>query len=91
MRPNRRIEETVQNGFVINLPSEVTIKEIPAIKIKSSTLEIIYVKDNSSEKKIISNVKGFGDVVLWESEAYDRLGQWTDADVKTRLIELFLK
>lgn len=91
MRPNRRIKETNQVKFVVELPVEVTVKEIPAIKIKSSSLEVISVKDDKSEKKVISNIKGLGEVVLWESEDYERLGQWSQSDVKTRLIELFLK
>jgi hypothetical protein len=28
-------------------------------------------------------------VVLWEGAAYDAIGQWTDADVQTRLTELY--
>jgi hypothetical protein len=42
-------------------------------------------------KKIVARTKELGDVVLWESDSYERVGQWTDADVETRLIELFLK
>ena len=28
-------------------------------------------------------------VILWEDAAYDVIGQWTDANVSARIIELF--
>ena len=28
-------------------------------------------------------------VVLWEGEAYDSIGQWTDSNVEARLAELY--
>jgi hypothetical protein len=91
MRPIRRIKETNQDGFVVNLPTEVVVREIPALTIKSSSLEVMYIRDESLDKKIISKIKGIGEVTLWESDQYDRMSQWTNEDVKTRLIELFLK
>ena len=91
MRPNRRIDQNTETKMVITLPTEVTVKEVPAIKIKTSTLEVISIQDVPNKKKIIANTKELGLVTLWESETYDRIGQWTDSDVETRLIELFLK
>ena len=91
MRPNRRIDQSTETKMVITLPTEVTVKEVPAIKIKTSTLEVISIQDVPNKKKIIANTKELGLVTLWESETYDRIGQWTDSDVETRLIELFLK
>jgi hypothetical protein len=91
MRPNRRIDQSTETKMIITLPTEVTVKEVPSIKIKTSTLEVISIQDVPNKKKIIANTKELGLVTLWESETYDRIGQWTDSDVETRLIELFLK
>jgi hypothetical protein len=91
MRQNRLNNKNVQNGITITLPTEVVIKDIPAIKIKTSTLEVLSVKDNPTQKKIVANTKELGEITLWESDSYERIGQWTDSDVETRLIEIFLK
>lgn len=91
MRPNRRNNQNQYPGLVVTLPTEVIVKEIPAIQIRTSSLEVLYVQDIPSMKKIVAKTKELGDVVLWESDSYERVGQWTDSDVETRLIELFLK
>lgn len=91
MRPERRNTQNNSVGMIVNLPKEVVIKDIPAIQIKTSILEVISVQDIPSQKKIVANTKQLGLVTLWESDTYDRIGQWSDTDVETRLIELFLK
>ena len=91
MRPNKRENQNKYTGLVVSLPTELVVKDIPSVKIKSSSLEVISIQDIPSMKKIIAKTKELGDVVLWESDSYDRVGQWTDSDVETRLIELFLK
>jgi hypothetical protein len=91
MRPNRRNTQNQYSGLIITLPTEVVVKEIPALQIKTSSLEVLSVQDIPSMKKIVAKTKQLGDVVLWESDSYEKVGQWTDSDVETRLIELFLK
>lgn len=91
MRPERRKVNNVETKMVVNLPVEVVIREIPSIQIKSSQIEVISVEDKQSQKKIVANTKQLGQVTLWESDYYDRIGQWTDSDVESRLIELFLR
>jgi len=91
MRPNRRNLNETSSKMIINLPVEVVIREIPSTQIKSSKIEVLSIQDNQSQKKITANTKELGQITLWESDSYDRIGQWTDSDVETRLIELFLK
>jgi hypothetical protein len=91
MRPQRRKNKTESPSTVINLPIEVVVREIPSIQIKTSTIEITSVEDSSTQRKIFVNTKELGKITLWENEMYDRIGQWTDNDIETRLIELFLK
>jgi len=91
MRPQRRIKNDSTPKMVVNLPVEVVVREIPSIQIKSSSIEILSIEDKQSQKKIVANTKELGQITLWESDSYDRIGQWTDSDVESRLIELFLK
>lgn len=91
MRPQRRIKNDLTPKMVVNLPVEVVVREIPSIQIKSSSIEILSIEDKQSQKKIVANTKELGQITLWESDSYDRIGQWTDSDVESRLIELFLK
>lgn len=74
----------------INLPAEKIIREIPAYQLKIDKVEIRYVQDDMANKKVTAITKGItGTIVLWEGEAYDAIGQWTDQDVDDRIIELF--
>jgi hypothetical protein len=41
------------------------------------------------EKKVIAHTSEFGSVVLWEGDAYDAIGQWTDLDVTARIKEIY--
>jgi len=72
----------------IDLPAEFS-KEIPAKQIKINKLEIFSVIDEPSNKKVTALLKHFGKITLWEGDAYDEIGQWTDDDVKQRLIEIY--
>jgi|LakMenEpi03Aug12_release.lakeMendotaPanAssembly.Ray.scaffolds.fasta_scaffold744735_2 hypothetical protein len=91
MRPNKRSIQNQTEGLLISLPTEVVVREIPAVKIKTSTIEVTSVEDISRQRKIVAYTKELGPITLWENEMYDRIGQWTDSDIETRLIELFLK
>lgn len=90
-RFNRPIPFSQLNkGYNIDLPNEIT-KVIPAKEVKITKLEVYSVIDEPSSKKVTANLNGFGKVVLWEGAAYDAIGQWTDDDVKNRLIEIYSK
>ena len=55
-----------------------------------TTVEIISIVDNPVKKTITANIIGKPYmVILWEDAAYDVIGQWTDANVSARIIELF--
>lgn len=77
------------NGFEVNLGGEKTIITYPAKEIKDSKIIISHIVDDYSNKRIIAYTKSFlGTVVLWEKEEYDSIGQWTDLDVKNKIIEI---
>jgi hypothetical protein len=44
--------------------------------------------DKPGEKLVVVQTDEVGEIILWEGAAYDAIGQWTDLDVQTRLIEI---
>ena len=86
---SERIKDKKNDGLIIELGQEVILKEIPAQQIKATSIQITSMVDNPTEKTITIKTNSIlGSVVLWEGEAYDAIGQWTDENVKTRLIEI---
>lgn len=74
----------------INLqnPKKVVLQEEKSKTV--STLTVVRVVDLPKRKLVRCFVEELdGPVVLWEGAAYDAIGQWTDADVETRLTELY--
>lgn len=58
-------------------------------KVEVSTVTVLRLVDFPGEKvvrAVLSEIPNA--IVLWEGDAYDAAGQWTDADVQKRLIEL---
>jgi hypothetical protein len=90
MKQFKRFTPIIQSKktIKIDLPAEFS-KEIPAKQIKINKLEIFSVIDEPSNKKVTALLKHFGKITLWEGDAYDEIGQWTDDDVKERLIEIY--
>jgi hypothetical protein len=83
-------EQSVGNPLTVDLGSKKVVKQIPARSIEISKIEILSIEDSAINKKVIARVKGFpGQIVLWEGDAYDAIGQWTDADVATRIKEIY--
>jgi hypothetical protein len=87
----RNLASESVNGLTVSLPSQVVVKDIPAYQIKTDKIKIIEMIDDSTKKTITAYTKQFGKVVLWEGAAYDSIGQWTDDEVKSKLISLYVK
>lgn len=76
-------------GFSVELGETKVLRTIPERIISADKIEIEQVIDNYAEKKVIAMTKSIlGQVVLWEGASYDAIGQWTDEDVKTRLLQI---
>ena len=76
-------------GVKVNLGEQKVNKSFPAKTISASEIDIIKIIDLYSEKKVIAYCKlPLGIVTLWEGAAYDAIGQWTDQDVRTRILEI---
>jgi len=70
------------------------ITESPIIvqsEITTSKIEVLSITDSNQDRNIIANIR-IADkecsVMLWELNAYDNLGQWTDDMVVARIKEL---
>lgn len=61
----------------------------PARTKTVSGFTIIYNADYPTEKKVYCFTEELGRILLWEGAEYDAAGQWTDDDVKNRLIALY--
>ena len=78
------------SGLTIDLPSEIVVKHIPAYTVKASKIEVSNIIDDSVAKKVTAKTN-LGGIVLWQGAEYDAIGQWTDADVHNKLVELYVK
>lgn len=85
--------ELEQIGVVITLdtPKEVTIKAAqPAVTTPVSEFTILTIQDNCVDtvKAVVKVADVNRVIVLWENEAYDTIGDWTQTQANTRIIEL---
>jgi hypothetical protein len=74
----------------INLqnPKKVVLQEEKSKTV--TTLTVSRIVDLPKKKVVRAFVEELDEpVVLWEGDAYDAAGQWTDSDVEARLTELY--
>jgi hypothetical protein len=90
MRPIRdRIIKENATPLVVSFDSPKVIKEVPAYQLTVPQLEVNYFVDSPSEKIVEAYIKSIGRVVLWEGDAYDAIGDWTNTDVSNRIKEIY--
>jgi hypothetical protein len=65
------------------------IQESPSYVFNLGDISVDHYIDSPSYKTVTAYTKQVGAIVLWEGDAYDAIGQWTDSDVEARLLELF--
>lgn len=73
----------------ITLGSPVDVVTVPEQKKTISELTIQQLIDNPNRKIVTANTVELGRIVLWEGADYDAIGQWTDADVISRINALY--
>jgi hypothetical protein len=76
--------------MIINLtqPHTVTIQEAKTRTI--NTLTVNRMVDLPSQKIVRVFIEESPEAItLWEGDAYDNIGQWTDQNVAERLVEIF--
>jgi hypothetical protein len=76
----------------LSIPQVLTdpsIQEVISYDFQLADINIDHYIDSPSYKTVVAYTKQVGAILLWEGAAYDAIGQWTDADVEARLLELF--
>lgn len=73
--------------IVINNPREFVI--IPEKKAVVDKITVLNVTDHGPSKIVTAFTREFGNIILWQAEEYEAIGQWTDMDVENRLNELY--
>ena len=58
-------------------------------KVTIEKLTITELVDLPSRKMVVAKTQQVGSIVLWKDADYDAIGQWTDADVMTRITQLY--
>jgi len=69
-----------------------TPKELVLVKEQKRTISKITINevvDNSERKIVLAYTLELGVITLWEGDAYDAIGQWTDTDVINKINELY--
>ena len=85
-----RPQKDSYSGITVNFQTPKVVKEIPASNITVSKIEITSIEDSSSTKTVTAYTKGYPfKIILWTGAAYDAIGQWTDADVTSRIHQLY--
>lgn len=75
--------------FIINFESEKVIRRVPETVTTSTKVTIIEMIDNPGRRQVIATMyEQPGMIVLWEGDAYDAIGNWTNEDVIARINEI---
>ena len=73
--------------IIFNTQKELVVTQ--EVKNTFTSVTVSSVTDRPGMKLVTVNLlEGFS-IVLWENEAYDAIGQWTDTDVINRINELY--
>lgn len=74
----------------ISLPTPKEQVLVQEVKKNITKLTVQRMVDLPAKKEVKVFVKELKEpIVLWAGEAYDEVGQWTNADVEAKLLELF--
>lgn len=52
-------------------------------------ITILTMIDEPKNKRVTVKTLELGSIILWEGSEYDNIGQWTDDDVKDRILEIY--
>ena len=74
--------------ITFNAPKDIVV--VPQQTKAVDQITIFSIQDFPSRKLVQANTREIGVIVLWEGDAYDTIGQWTDTDVINRINELYV-
>jgi cyanophycinase-like exopeptidase len=73
--------------IIFNSPKEIVT--VPQVTKTVSSITIVRMVDFPQRKTVYAETIEAGRVMLWEGDAYDTIGQWTDTDVENRIQEIY--
>lgn len=80
----------MSNFLTVNLPNKVTVKALGNRDVEIEKIQVFEMVDNPYKKSVIAICNNHPTrITLWEGNAYDTIGQWTDTDVINRILELY--
>jgi hypothetical protein len=74
--------------MIITLETEKEVVLVKEVKRAIKEITVLELKDLPEQKRVEVFTKELGIILLWEGEAYDAIGQWTDTDVINKLKSL---
>jgi uncharacterized protein (DUF2164 family) len=69
----------------ITLDAQKEVVIVKEVKRTITEITVLEIKDLPEIKRVEAITKELGIILLWEGEAYDAIGQWTDTDVINKL------
>ena len=74
--------------IILNSTKKIVFQEEKSKDINSLTVR--FFTDSPSEKVVKCYTHEIDDeIILWEGDDYDTIGQWTDTDAQNRLLEIY--
>lgn len=76
---------------MITLNTPISVISNKPVSIELTELTIDRIVDIVSQKQVVAFVEHFERIILWEDDAYDAIGNWTQEQAEARIIELIVK
>lgn len=76
------------NNWAISFENQVNSGTMKGVDLKTKTIIVDKILDDSSHKKVTLVTRKNIKYVLWKDAAYDAIGDWTNAQAETRLREM---
>lgn len=80
----------MSNYLTVTLPAKIKVKALGNREVEIEKIEVYEMIDNPVKKTVWAICRNHPTrILLWEKEAYDAAGQWTDTDVVNRILALY--
>lgn len=81
-----------ENGVnTVDLGQSKAITVQPARTVTATSVTVGRLVDNPGEKRVVAFIRELGNpLVLWEGDAYDAAGDWTQAQANAKIKALIL-
>ncbi len=74
--------------FEVDFDNPKLLRIIPELQVTMTKLLVRKFIDNPIDKTVIA-VTDKGNVLLWEGDTYDEIGDWTKDDVVSKINEIY--